>query len=256
MTPLSGIKPHSKSASAENSTIPCSTKLKSIPNEHLEIFIAFNEKSSMNQILLYFTVLLISVGFTPMVFAEPTVEIILEKSTYNYGEKLFYTIKVSEVTGDNAVIHIRDESGKGSSAIPIGISQLETPIPSLYPFEREVFPEGKFFIDVEYSGAKNTAEFNLVDVGNIVIPFWIKQVAFYWISPDGISDKNYADAIEFLIKEEIIMIPETTVNQNGQESKIPSWVKTSTLWWLEEKISDSEYAQALQHLIKIGIIVI
>ncbi len=199
-------------------------------------------------------ILMLGVISVPVAFAEPTVEIILEKSTYNYGEKLFYTIKVSEVTGDNAVIHIRDEFGKGSSAIPVPIAQLETPIPSAYPFEKEVFPEGKFFIDVEYSGASDTAEFTLVDSGDIVIPFWIKQVAFYWISPEGISDQTYADAIEYLIEEEIIVIPETQKKEDSQETLIPSWVKTSTLWWLEEKISDAEYAMALQHLIKIGLI--
>jgi len=202
---------------------------------------------------LVFAVLMFSMVLIPSAFSQPTVEIVLEKTTYNYGEKLFYTIRVSEVTGDNAVIHIRDEFGKGSSSIPIGISQIETPIPSAYPFEREVFPEGKYFIDVDYSGASDTVEFNLVDAGNVVIPFWIKQVAFYWISPDGISDQTFADAIEFLIKEEIIVIPETQ-KQDAQETKIPAWVKTSTTWWLEEKITDVEYANALQHLIKTGII--
>lgn len=219
----------------------------------LQIFIVSFKKKIMFKLLLIIMVLIS--GFLPNVFAEPTVEIILEKSTYNYGEKLLYTIKVSEVTGDNAIIHIRDESGKGSSAIPVAITKLETLIPSAYPFEREVFPEGKYFIDVEYSGSKNTAEFSIVDAGNVVIPFWIKQVAYYWISPDGISDQNYIDAIEFLIKENIIVIPQTE-SQKNTESKIPVWVKTSTLWWLEEKISDEEYAQALQYLIKNGIIVV
>lgn len=220
------------------------------------IFIALQKMACMNKVLLITLLFIASISIIPNVMAEPSVEIVLEKSTFSYGEKLFYTIKVSEVTGDNAIIHIRDEFGKGSSAIPIGISQLETPIPSLYPFEKQVFPEGKYFIDVRYSGASHTAEFNLVDMGNIVIPFWIKQVAFYWISPDGISDQNYVDAIEFLIKEKIIVIPETEKSDDITESHIPEWIKTSTLWWLEEKISDKEYAQALQYMIKSGIIVV
>ena len=94
----------------------------------------------------------------PGAFAEPTVEILLEKTTYYYGEKLIYTIEVSEITGDLAIVHIRDESGKGSSAIPFEISELRTEVPSLYPFEKTVFPEGKYFIDVQYSGAEYTAE--------------------------------------------------------------------------------------------------
>ena len=201
--------------------------------------------------------MLVAIGITvPSAFAEPTVEIILDKTTYNYGDKLFYTIKVSEVTGDNAVIHIIDESGKGSSAIPIPIMELETPLPAQYPFEKQVFPEGKYFIEVSYSGATDKVEFELVDAGNVVIPFWIKQVAYYWISPQGVSDQTYADAIEHLIENDIIILPETETIQESESKTIPAWVKTSTLWWLEEKISDDEYAQSLQYLIKSGIIVV
>ena len=50
------------------------------------------------------------VVFLPEIHAEPTVSIIMEKTTYSYCEKLFYTIEVSEITGDPAIIHIRDES--------------------------------------------------------------------------------------------------------------------------------------------------
>lgn len=199
--------------------------------------------------------LVLGCSFTiPDIFAEPTIEIILENPTFSYGERLVYTIKVSEITEQYAIIQIRDESGKSSSPIPIAITGLETPVPSLYPFESNVFPVGKYFIDAKYGAASDTAEFNLVDSGRIVIPFWIKQVAYYWISPDGISDQNYADALEFLIKNNIITIPKTQTESNSDDIDIPSWVKTSTLWWLEEKITDEEYAQAIQYLIKVGII--
>ena len=77
--------------------------------------------------------------FVPDVNAEPSVTIIMEKTTYSYCEKLFYIIEVSEITGESAIIHIRDEAGKGSSAIPIPITNLQNPIPSLFVFEKEVF---------------------------------------------------------------------------------------------------------------------
>ena len=86
----------------------------------------------------------------PLAFAEPTVSIKMEKNTYTYCEKLFYTIEVSEVTGEIAIIHIRDETGKGSSAIPIAITDLQNPVPSSGAFQKEIFPLGKYFIDVKY----------------------------------------------------------------------------------------------------------
>ena len=203
------------------------------------------------------SVIIFTLIFTilPNSYAEPTVNIIMEKTTYSYCEKLFYTIEVSEITGDPAIVHIRDETGKGSSAIPIQISNLQNPVPSLVPFEAEVFPLGKYFIDVEYSGTKNTAEFELVDSGNVCIPSWIKQLTYYWVT-DQISDFSFSDGIEFLIEKEIIVIPETKIDTETTDAEIPSWVKVNAVWWIEERISDNDFAQALQYLIKVGIIVI
>jgi hypothetical protein len=194
-----------------------------------------------------------SIIIFPSVYATPTVEILMEQIEFKYCEKLFYIIKVSDITGENAIIHIRDESGTTSSAIPIPINNFENPIPSLVPFEQEIFPLGKYFIDVEYSGAKNTVEFNLIDSNNVCIPAWIKQLAYYWINGQ-ISDRSFSDGIKFLIEKDIIIIPKTTTDSTEIETNIPTWVKTSTQWWMDEKISDNEFAQALQYLIKTGII--
>ena len=70
-----------------------------------------------------------------LAYAEPEISIIMEKTTYTYCEKLVYSIKVSEITGDPAIIHIRDGAGGSSSAIPIPIGELLNPIPSLHAFE-------------------------------------------------------------------------------------------------------------------------
>lgn len=213
------------------------------------------KKSKMNGISFLLIIFIIGMIGMPIAFATPTVKIQMDKTVYTYGEKLFYVIEVSEVTGEIATIYIRDEQGKGSSGIPILITELKTPVPSAYPFEKEIFSTGKYFVDVEYSGASDSIEFELIDSGNIVIPFWIKQVAYFWIS-DQISDENFADAIEFLIKNEIIIVPETEKESIGNNTQIPSWIKTNTTWWLEEKISDTDFALGIQYLIKIGIIVV
>lgn len=184
----------------------------------------------------------------PYAYAEPSVQILIEKPTYSYGERLAYTIEVSEVTGDIAIIHIRDESGKGSSAIPFEITKLQTKVPSLYPFEKSIFPEGKYFIDVQYSGVENSAEFELIDLGNIVIPFQVKQIAYNWIN-NQISSGSLVDSIQKLVEKEDISIP-FEINQESIENiHIPDWVKIITGWWLEEKISDETFANAFQNLL-------
>jgi len=191
----------------------------------------------------------------PNASAAPSVQILMDQSTFSYGEKLVYTIEVSEVTGELAIIHIRDEAGKGSSAIPIEILELKTEVPSSYPFEKQVFREGKYFIDIQYSGVEYTAEFNLIDSGNIVISFQTKQIAYGWVNNE-ISGGILIDAIQKTVEKDAINIPYTIDRENLEKIYIPDWVKIITAWWLEEKISDGTFANAFQHLIDEKIITV
>ena len=209
-------------------------------------------KKSCQILTIVMAIFIISI---PNAYAMPTIQIVMDQTTFSYGEKLFYVFEVNEITGDFAIIHIRDEFGKGSSAIPIEISELKTQITSPYPFEKEVFPVGKYYIDVEYSGAKDTVEFDLIDLGKIVIPFWVKQIAYSWITGE-ISGGVLIDAIQKTVEKDVIDIPGNIDKNNINEIHIPDWVKIIAVWWLEEKISDEDFARALQHLIKVDTITI
>jgi len=186
--------------------------------------------------------------FLPDVHAEPSVTIIIEKTTYSYCEKLFYIIQVSEITGEPAIIHIRDEAGKGSSAIPIPITNLQNPVPSLIAFEEEIFPLGKYFIDVEYSGSEITAEFNLIDSNIVCIPGVIKPILTNWLT-GNISDGFLMDAFQKYIDKEIIDIPFEINENNVYGIDIPDWVKNVGYWWIEGVISDEDFAQVVNYLI-------
>ncbi len=198
-------------------------------------------------------ILAISFVFLPAVYAEPSVSIIMEKTTYSYCEKLFYIIEVSEITGDDAIIHIRDEAGKGSSAIPIPIINLQNPVPSLIAFEEEIFPLGKYFIDVEYSGAEFTAEFNLIDSDNICIPGVIKQFLIEWLN-DKMPDGYLMDAFQKYVDTKLIDIPFEINDENILEIDIPDWVKNVGYWWVQGVISDKDFAQVISYLIDENII--
>ena len=187
-------------------------------------------------------------AFLPEIHAEPSVSIIMEKTTYSYCEKLFYTIEVSEITGDPAIIHIRDEAGKGSSAIPIPITDFQNPIPSLVPFEKEIFPLGKYFIDVKYSGAEFTAEFNLIDANKACIPGVIKPIMVNWLN-GNISDGFLIDAFQKFVSKEMMEIPFEINEENVFGIDIPEWVKYTGYWWIQDEISDDEFIQVLDYLI-------
>ncbi len=194
-----------------------------------------------------------SLVFLPAVHAEPSISIIMEKTTYSYCEKLFYTIKVSEITGEQAIIHIRDEVGKTSSAIPIPITNLQNPVPSLFAFEAETYPLGKYFIDVEYSGTEFTSEFNLIDSDMVCIPNVIKQFVIEWLN-GKVLDGYLLDGFQKYIDRELIDIPFEINDKNIHEIDIPDWVKSVGYWWIEGTISDGDFAQGISYLIDKNVI--
>jgi len=192
---------------------------------------------------------------TSVVYATPTVSIHTEKEIYSYGDFLSFTIQVSEITGEPAILYIIDEAGKKSSAIPIPVIELKTKVPSPFPFESNVYPLGMYTLEIQYSGSSSMTEFELIDSGNIVIPLWIRELAKYWYN-GAITDMEFSNGIGFLIKEGIIVIPETQNQKTSDEVKIPEWVKDSTGWWIDRQISDVEFAKGIEFLIKEGIIVV
>ena len=199
--------------------------------------------------------ILVVICTIPSAYTAPTISIHAGKEIYSYGDFLSFTIEVSEITGESAILHIIDQSGKSSSAIPVPITELKTVIPSPYPFESTVYPQGRYILDIEYSGSSDTTEFELNDSGKIIIPFWIRDFSKYWYN-DEISDKEFAKGIEFLIKEKIIVASQSSSQSTVDEVKIPNWVKTITGWWIQGKISDMEFAKSIEYLIKVGIIIV
>ena len=57
-----------------------------------------------------------SIIFSASAYAQDVqnIEIVISSPSYNYGDKLDYTIIISEVTGEDAVIFITNTDGKKS----------------------------------------------------------------------------------------------------------------------------------------------
>ncbi|ARS64443.1 hypothetical protein NMSP_0823 [Candidatus Nitrosomarinus catalina] len=86
------------------------------------------------------------------------------------------------------------------------------------------------------------------------IPPWIKSNAKWW-SNDAITTSEFLTAIEFLINQRILIIPDTIPSQSeSMTSEVPSWVKNNASWWANDVISDSDFVSAIQYLISQGII--
>jgi hypothetical protein len=198
--------------------------------------------------VLLFMILIGSTGIVTSSYAEPEISIIMEKTTYTYCERLTYSIEVSEVTGEPAIIHIRDSSGGKSSAIPIPIEKLSNPIPSLHAFEKDIFPLGKYFIDVQYVGIQTTAEFNLIDSDNLCISEAMQPVVVKWINGE-FTNGMLISGFQNIVDKKLIDIPFEFTERNIDSLHIPEWVKSVGKGWIMGIVSDEMFVKNLQYLI-------
>ena len=99
----------------------------------------------------------------------------------------------------------------------------------------------------------------LMMVGSIIplasaeqIPSWVKTNAGWW-AEGTITESDFVQGIQFLVKEGIIVVPPTEVSGERSQS-VPDWVKTNAGWWADNAISDSDFVQGIQFMIKSGLI--
>ena len=86
----------------------------------------------------------------------------------------------------------------------------------------------------------------------ISIPQWVRNNAEWWAA-EQIDDTTFIQSIEYLIKNNIIVIP-TTEQESSEDQEIPSWIKNNAEWWAAEQIDDETFVQGLEYLIKRGVI--
>ena len=96
---------------------------------------------------------------------------------------------------------------------------------------------------------------NRIGIEQTSIPAWIKNNAGWWAT-DQISDSSFLQGIQYLIKEEIIIIPPTEATESTGSQGVPAWIKNNAGWWATDQISDSSFLQGIQYLVQNGIIVV
>ena len=85
------------------------------------------------------------------------------------------------------------------------------------------------------------------------IPTWIKNNAGWWAN-GLIDDNSFVSSIQWLISNDIMIIPPTEQGTGDGGNVIPGWIKNNAGWWAEEKVSDNEFLNSLEFLINKGII--
>ncbi len=100
-----------------------------------------------------------------------------------------------------------------------------------------------------------------------VIPDWVRNNAGWW-SDDLITDDEFVSGIQYLIKENIMVIPDLPEDTQmelkdekramglDREQQVPDWVRNNAGWWSDDLISDDEFVSGIYFMIQNGIIVI
>ncbi len=102
---------------------------------------------------------------------------------------------------------------------------------------------------------KENVSYNAATVSTVKleIPNWVKDNAGWWAA-DAISQSDFVNAIQYLIKQKIIVIPDLEESGESTGDSIPGWVKNNAEWWANGQVSDNEFVNAIQFLVKEGII--
>ncbi len=187
----------------------------------------------------------------PLVAYGEVLEVATSQSIYSYGDFLSFTVTVDRVTQDGASFRIIDQDGIASSSLPMAISDVKTTVTAPNPFTSIQFKkQGTYTISVEYDGARADTEFQLVDSGKIVIPFWIKDVARLWL--DGIIDDT---AYLKNLMDNGTITPEQALDGDAMTS-VPTVARILSIAWVQGLISDHEYALGMQYLVDKNVITV
>ncbi|MEK0352506.1 MAG: hypothetical protein QQN57_06430, partial [Nitrosopumilus sp.] len=98
------------------------------------------------------------------------------------------------------------------------------------------------------------------------IPDWIRNNAKWW-SEGQIGDSDFTSGIQFMIKENIMVIPDLQREVTQMELKdekramgmereqnVPDWVRNNAGWWADGLISDDDFVSGIKYLVEQGII--
>ena len=108
------------------------------------------------------------------------------------------------------------------------------------------------FLTDSSGNSANNSFLVTVESPDVLIPDWVRDVAAFWCD-DEIDDSGFIQAIQYLIDNDVIIVPTTDSSGYGSQT-IPSWVKNNACWWSQNLSSDEDFAGGLQYLIGQGII--
>ena len=81
------------------------------------------------------------------------------------------------------------------------------------------------------------------------VPIWVKGVVSLW-GVEKITDEDFLNMLEYLVKNDIIKIPKENVFESTKELKMLSWVRGNLNIWSQGEVPNSEFFKNMNWLIQ------
>ena len=191
-----------------------------------------------------------------------------DKSLYQFGETVKISGSVNAVENEFITLLIVNPDGflaKVDQFLPSSSGDFFRSYQVTGPLWKI---EGSYVLTIAYQGIKTETSFVVVKsqatssqiteppktaVAALKIPSWIKNNAAWWASGQ-INDSEFLIGIEFMINENIIVIPNLPQSVASPEGVVPDWVRNNAKWWTDGIISEGEFANGMKYLVEHGII--
>jgi type VI secretion system Hcp family effector len=90
------------------------------------------------------------------------------------------------------------------------------------------------------------------------VPLWVQSTAKFWIDKD-VSDREFTDALGFLVKEKIIDVEvepvlTETEEPSDEEPQVPAWISQTTDWWINGEVPEDQFLEGIKWMIENRII--
>jgi hypothetical protein len=182
----------------------------------------------------------------------------------NLAKDVRYAYSVKDSSGKEFVVNTGGNPNLLGINVPSGVDSRLITIPSKGAYTLQLILTGSGFLDFDPFVSANmqfdisetkteTVSVPVTEPSQNAIPNWIRSNAKWWA--DGtIGDSDFVSGIQYLIKEGILKIPQTSSGPVSDTNQIPSWVKNNAKWWADGTIGDSDFVSGIQYLIKQGII--
>ena len=200
----------------------------------------------------------------------PTSVVVRWDSSYGAGDSIPFDIAFFDDSGnpiddtrygywlfqDDEIItefHGDGEEGPGILSVEgIDTQRITIPESGQYRLDIMVYGTGLAYNQTHAGIGTTILEIGPKAATEPLIPDWIRNNAGWW-AEGLIDDQTFLGAIQFLISEGIISVPDVASTGEGSRS-VPDWIRNNAGWWAEGLIDDQTFLGAIQFLISEGML--